>query len=521
MAIHEDYIELISAAVDGALTEEETLRLQSHLAQCADCRSLLRDLQDLHAALHSLPSEAPPADLTGRILTAVAEDNVTLFPTKKSRAWKGWTASAAVIALVLAGSWGLWQGSDKVVGGDVPAIDPQMVSQESITPEEGLDSALPTPETAGKAAQVAQSIMPQADALPSQPAQNDTSQPAVQSGEIAPKAASVQATSIPETRAEAVQEPVSPPPMLRSMALPPPSEETLSDQDGTLPTAGEEGTLTTQSTALAEPPTVDNAIGPALFAARAPVTTLTPRQGLERLIEELGFTGYQWIEDGDTVFVRPELSRTPALLWMNGTEGISYINYLGLSENGDYHLYQFDHLTWDIVEFNSCPTGQVTHLTRYAVPVVEGEILMGQAEEVDALVKGVLTPRQALDILLEQYPMPEDAMLIDTDEFLGWQTPLAPVGGDPTPDAQQVSTRLEYCRTSSNGKYYEFRAYSFLLDRPSEGLSHGSTLNFYAVPLDGGEILVERKYEGELSTDAGWEFYQASVDAYLEAMTSE
>ena len=53
MAIHEDYIELISAAVDGALTEEETLRLQSHLAQCADCRSLLRDLQDLHAALHA------------------------------------------------------------------------------------------------------------------------------------------------------------------------------------------------------------------------------------------------------------------------------------------------------------------------------------------------------------------------------------------------------------------------------------------------------------------------------------
>ena len=60
MAIHEEYVELISAAVDGTLTEAEAARLQSHLAQCADCRGLLRDMQNLHAALCSLPRRSPP-----------------------------------------------------------------------------------------------------------------------------------------------------------------------------------------------------------------------------------------------------------------------------------------------------------------------------------------------------------------------------------------------------------------------------------------------------------------------------
>lgn len=106
-----------------------------------------------------------------------------------------------------------------------------------------------------------------------------------------------------------------------------------------------------------------------------------------------------------------------------------------------------------------------------------------------------MTPREALDILLAAYPMPEDATLIDTEDFLGWQTPLTPVGGDTSPNAQQSSIRLAYRGLSNNGKYHVFWVYSFLLDDPSQELSHCSTLNFYAVPLEGDEILVERHYD--------------------------
>lgn len=102
-----------------------------------------------------------------------------------------------------------------------------------------------------------------------------------------------------------------------------------------------------------------------------------------------------------------------------------------------------------------------------------------------------LTKEEALDKLLEVWPMPEGAQRVETGDELGWETPWRPVS-EQDPEGQQVSDRLRFYRVSPNGRYYEFWYYSDLLDIPETGEGHASTLNFFAVRLDGTEILAQR-----------------------------
>ena len=71
MANCEQYWDLISYSLDGALTEEEQRRLDRHLAQCPDCRAMWEQLSGLDAALMEL--EAPSPDFTDRVMAAAAE----------------------------------------------------------------------------------------------------------------------------------------------------------------------------------------------------------------------------------------------------------------------------------------------------------------------------------------------------------------------------------------------------------------------------------------------------------------
>lgn len=110
MAHCEDYIELISAAVDGALSHDEQEKLNAHLSACPACQNLYDDLTALHAALADLPPVEVPAGLKGRIMDAVAAEAentkvVPFAPKKASRHWQRWMASAAVLAVVLMGTW--------------------------------------------------------------------------------------------------------------------------------------------------------------------------------------------------------------------------------------------------------------------------------------------------------------------------------------------------------------------------------------------------------------------------------
>lgn len=101
-----EYLELISAAIDGVLTTEETARLEEHLNACPACKALYDDLNHIHQTLRELPPVEVPAGLTDRILEAVEADNITSLPKPKKSAfrWKRGLAAAAVFALILLGA---------------------------------------------------------------------------------------------------------------------------------------------------------------------------------------------------------------------------------------------------------------------------------------------------------------------------------------------------------------------------------------------------------------------------------
>ena len=134
MAYHDEYVERISAAIDGALSPAQQAELEAHLATCPHCQALYDDLNRIHQTLRALPTVAVPEGLSERIIAAVQADNVTPITVKKPAfQWKRWAATAAVLALILAGAGGLGLLSGREVmspaTGEAPtpeAIDPAM-----------------------------------------------------------------------------------------------------------------------------------------------------------------------------------------------------------------------------------------------------------------------------------------------------------------------------------------------------------------------------------------------------------
>lgn len=127
MAHCDEYLEWISASLDGALSPAESKQLETHLAQCPECRALYEDLLSLHTSLTELPSVEPPQDLTERIMAAVAADKVIPMPVRKPalRHWKGWAATAAAVAVILAGSYGLERQAGSSRPAPAQAVAPQ------------------------------------------------------------------------------------------------------------------------------------------------------------------------------------------------------------------------------------------------------------------------------------------------------------------------------------------------------------------------------------------------------------
>jgi len=101
MAQHEEYLALISARLDGALTPQEEQRLREHLAGCAQCRRTAAELEKLHRALMTLPPVEVPDGLADRIMAAVEQEKVIPLPVKKNNPWRKWLATAAVLAVIV------------------------------------------------------------------------------------------------------------------------------------------------------------------------------------------------------------------------------------------------------------------------------------------------------------------------------------------------------------------------------------------------------------------------------------
>lgn len=135
----DEITELLSAALDGALTGEEQAVLDEHLADCPACSALFADLRSLQAAAGELEEVPAPAGFAARVMDAVAADptqegpaKVIPFPQrrKKNRAaipWKGWTATAAVVGVVLLGASLLPRGGNT----SAEMMDNALIRQQS------------------------------------------------------------------------------------------------------------------------------------------------------------------------------------------------------------------------------------------------------------------------------------------------------------------------------------------------------------------------------------------------------
>jgi anti-sigma factor RsiW len=121
--------ELLSAYLDGELTADEQSTVLSHLADCAECRGELADIDAARTAMRSLPVLEAPAIAEEPAMTEVR----SIEPARHSRARTWWAAAAAALVIVL--GVGVVQssadGGDEI---DVPAAVEQHVARVSVDP---------------------------------------------------------------------------------------------------------------------------------------------------------------------------------------------------------------------------------------------------------------------------------------------------------------------------------------------------------------------------------------------------
>lgn len=109
----EKYETLVSAFIDGTLTEGEWERLMEHMASCSACQQYFNDQIAIHDALTALEAEAPE-DFTETVMAKVrltAQNGPEVEKPKKKHIvfphWRQWAAVAACCAVAALGIWRL------------------------------------------------------------------------------------------------------------------------------------------------------------------------------------------------------------------------------------------------------------------------------------------------------------------------------------------------------------------------------------------------------------------------------
>jgi len=366
MADCDKYIELISAALDGACSPAERTELEAHLAACPQCKAFYDDLKTIHDTLSTLPAMDPPADLKDRVMAAIEADNVVPLPVKKKPIpWRRWGATAAAALLVAIGVWGLdWGGvsPDKVSG---PAPD-----AASPSPAMFRSAALPRPSgdpTAGVEGYSVTNGLEGADqaaeALPSSEAPE--SQEAPDENQALP--ASDKTTSMTD-----------PTPMPSPAANPKRFSSTAPASGVTVPAVDAASGEEAEPTPVPEP-------NIALFTALPPSNSapalseapgLTVGEALELLLAEKGFEEYGDYEKMDDLFV----------IWPREESFRASLVYDTISENGKYYIFGLYHNVYDSAE-DDLPSHN-SRCGAYAVALDGSEILEeGGPEFWDALSK--------------------------------------------------------------------------------------------------------------------------------------
>lgn len=103
------YLELLSARLDGALTEAEERELEEHLAACPDCRAVGAQLSALRGAFPELEEDAPPEGFARGVMERIrAEEPKKVIPLFKRPQVRALAGLAACLVLVV-GIYGISQ----------------------------------------------------------------------------------------------------------------------------------------------------------------------------------------------------------------------------------------------------------------------------------------------------------------------------------------------------------------------------------------------------------------------------
>ena len=116
----EKFAPLLSAFVDGELTEEENAEVLTHVSECEECRRLLDELTALHAAFGGLEEVEPPADFAETVMGAIRAEKAAVRPRREKRSmWHRWAPMAACAALVLLAALSIPRMSGNETGNDM------------------------------------------------------------------------------------------------------------------------------------------------------------------------------------------------------------------------------------------------------------------------------------------------------------------------------------------------------------------------------------------------------------------
>ena len=141
-------LELISAELDGELTQQERAELQAHLDACPDCRETYAQLHELDAALQESELE-PPAALYDGVMQTIRREKKRRRP-----AWLPAAAIAAAAALaLLAGRAGIIAlpgfGGDEAASNDV-GVAAQRIWMQTEQDDDRSDEAAAAAELAAE-----------------------------------------------------------------------------------------------------------------------------------------------------------------------------------------------------------------------------------------------------------------------------------------------------------------------------------------------------------------------------------
>jgi len=70
----EQYLDLISARLDGELTQSEEAALTAHLNECSACRAIAQQMQGLHSALDCVGEVEAPAVLAQNVMAQIKKE---------------------------------------------------------------------------------------------------------------------------------------------------------------------------------------------------------------------------------------------------------------------------------------------------------------------------------------------------------------------------------------------------------------------------------------------------------------